>query len=205
MDNVFELVSTTLTTILSNHGFLAIFTGVFFTGENAAIATFALASQGFINPYVALSTAFLASLSSDVFWFFIAEFVIKRHYPIFVEKLVKRKTRQPILRFVDRHFFVALICIKFLIGMRLALTMYIVLKNTIPFWKKVALNSFGTILFMSTLFPVGWYLGKGISGIASIQHSIVHTMTVIIGVLIIISMIAPRALTRYITKLDTRE
>lgn len=178
---VAELIES-LRILLEHHGVLTTVVSVFFLGENAAVAIFALSAQGFIHPVTAVLSAFTGSILSDIFWFFIAERYLRHSYDEHLAKVTVKKSSRFFIRLVDTHFFWALIFIKFLIGMRLVLTMYIVLKNKIPFWKKVALNATGTTLFLAVIFPIGWYLGKGISSALSVQHGIAYTLTAIVAI-----------------------
>lgn len=177
--------TTTLKTFLEQYEALTIFISVFLTGENAAIAIFALSAQGLINPVHALVYAFLGSLASDVFWFFITEYVLRERYEKRLERATKDKSNRFFMHLIDKHFFWTLIFIKFLVGIRLILTIYIVIKNKIPFKTKVALDALGTIIFMGAIFPIGWYLGKGFSSALSFQENISYIITAIFSVLLV--------------------
>jgi membrane protein DedA with SNARE-associated domain len=180
---VTELIES-LRILLEHHGVLTTVVSVFFLGENAAIAIFALSAQGFIHPVTAVLSAFTGSILSDIFWFFIAERYLRHSYDEHLAKATAKKSSRFFIRLVDTHFFLVLIFIKFLIGMRLVLTLYIVLKNKIPFWKKIILNAIGTTFFLGAIFPVGWYLGKGFSNALSVQHGIAYVLTVIVAIMI---------------------
>jgi len=175
--------------LLNDYGAFTVAVSVFFLGENAALAIFALAGLGFISPVEAFLWAFVGSLLSDVFWFFIAEFVLRKHYEKRVKEAKQEESNRFFMRLIDNHFFWMLIFIKFMVGIRLILTIYIVLKNKIPFWKKVLLDSIGTFLFMGALFPVGWYLGKGNSESLSIEQGLERIITGIVLLIVISHLI----------------
>jgi len=175
--------------LLSDYGAVTVAISVFFLGENAALAIFALAGLGLIDPVTAFMWAFVGSLLSDVFWFFIAEFVLRKHYEKRVKEAKQEESSKFLMRLIDKHFFWMLIFIKFLAGIRLILTIYIVLKNKIPFWKKILLDSIGTLLFMGALFPLGWYLGKGNSQSLSIEQGLGRIITGIVLIIIVSHLI----------------
>jgi membrane protein DedA with SNARE-associated domain len=175
--------------LLTHCGVLIVIVGVFLLGENAALAAFALSAKGFIDPVTAFICAFIGSLASDIFWFFITKYVLRKHYEKRLEKESHKRKNRLLIHLAEKHFFWTLIFIKFLIGMRLILTLYIVLKNKIPFSQKVVLDSIGTVLFMSALFPVGWYLGKGVSKVLATEQNILYALTAVVGVIIALHLI----------------
>lgn len=60
-----------------------------------------------------------------------------------------------------------------------------VLKNKIPFYKKMFIDSIGTALFMGILFPIGWYLGKGATEARSLEQKMGQILTVVIMLFIV--------------------
>lgn len=177
-------------TLLSNYGEFTVGISVFFLGENAALAVFALSAQGLIDPRTAFLWAFLGSFASDIFWFLMAEYVFKKYYERKIKEASNEKSNRFYMRLIDKHFFITLVLIKFLVGMRLILTLYIVLKNKIPFVTKVALNIIATALFMGVLFPIGWHLGLGSSDSLSIEQNLVRVMTIVIGLIIMLHFLS---------------
>jgi membrane protein DedA with SNARE-associated domain len=174
---------------LARHGEIIVAVSVLMFGENAALAIFALSAKGFINPVTAFIWAFIGSLASDIFWFFVTEHILRKRFGRYFE--TKGKTNRLFMHLTENYFFWTLIFIKFLAGIRLMLTIYIVIKNRIPFSTKVILDAIGTVIFMSVLFPIGWYLGKGVSSALSIQQNITYVLSVVVGVLLI-TVVAPK-------------
>lgn len=187
-----------LQTLLSVHGGITAIIGTFLLGENAALAIFALSAQGYINPIKAIVSVFIGSMAADSFWFFITEYVFRSHYERKFNKESKDENHQFMIRLIDKHFFWVLIFIKFLVGMRLFLTVYIVLKNRIPFFRKVLLDAVGTVLFLAVIFPVGWFFGKGVSSALSVEKRVSDILSIIVLV-IAFGVILPRIIT-YILK-----
>lgn len=178
---------------LAHHGELIVAVSVLMFGENAALAIFALAAKGYIDPVTAFIWACIGSLASDIFWFFVTEHILRKRFGKYFE--TKEKTSRLFMHLTENYFFWTLIFIKFLAGIRLMLTIYIVIKNRIPFSTKVILDAIGTVIFMSVLFPIGWYLGKGVSSALSIQQNITYVVSVVVGVLIF-TVVAPKIAVR---------
>jgi membrane protein DedA with SNARE-associated domain len=187
-------------TLLTNYGQFTVALSVFFLGENAALAVFALSAKGLIDPRIAFAWAFLGSFASDIFWFLIAEYVFKKYYERKIKEAKQDKSNRFFMRLIDKYFFITLVVIKFLVGMRLILTLYIVLKNKIPFITKAALNIIATTLFMGVLFPIGWHLGLGSSNSLSIEENLVQVMTIVVGSIIVLHL-----LTKVVSKLIARD
>ncbi len=174
--------------MLQNHGALVATIATFLSGENAALALFALSAQGYIHPIKALFFVFCGSMLADIFWFVVTEYVLRPYYEkkggVSFALRPKNKTEEKVLRRIDTHFFWMLIFIKFLIGMRLVLTIYIVLKNKIPFYKKVAYDAAGTIIFLAVLFPIGFLFGKGVSSIFSYTENIMNIISLVVSIIV---------------------
>lgn len=186
MEHIIWMVDI-LDNVLLDHGGLTSLIGTFLLGENAAIAIFALSAQGYIHPVKALTFVFMGSMLADIFWFFMTEYVIRRHYEKRVTDSLQGEDRRFIISLIDRHFFWVLIFIKFLMGMRLVLTIYIVLKNRIPFVQKVILDAIGTVLFLAVLFPIGWLFGKGVSSALTLEQSILTVFSTIIFIILFVT------------------
>lgn len=174
--------------MLQNHGALVALVATFLSGENAALALFALSAQGYITPLKAIVFVFCGSMLADIFWFFVTEYILRPYYEkkggVSLALRPKNKTEEKVLHLIDHHFFWMLIFIKFLIGMRLVLTIYIVLKNKIPFYKKVAYDAVGTLIFLAVLFPIGFLFGKGVSSIFSYTENIMNIISLIVFIIV---------------------
>ena len=198
----------TVENLLVNYGAYTAAISVFFLGENAAIAVFALSFLGFINPLTAFFFAFIGSILSDIFWFFIAEFVLRKHYEKQLREAKETSSNRFFMNLIDKHFFWMLIFIKFMVGVRLILTLYIVLKNKVPFWRKIFLNSVGTIFFLGVLFPVGWVLAQGNQETLSIEQTIERIITGIFLLFLfshVCIMIVKKILEKRVTKIPNEK
>jgi membrane protein DedA with SNARE-associated domain len=180
----------TMETWLSLYGGLAVLVGTFLLGENAALASFALSAQGYIHPVKAVLFVFIGSMLADIFWFFVTEYIFRKKYEKYPDVKPKNDTEKMLMNLVDHHFFWILIFIKFLIGMRLFLTVYIVLKNKIPFFRKVILDAVGTVIFLLVIFPAGWFFGKGVSSIISLSGGFMGVVSILVFV-VLFAVISP--------------
>ena len=195
--------------LLGSYEPLVVYLSVFFLGENGVLAASMLSSQGYLLPPTVLLYAALGSLSADIFWYVITVSVLKRMYE---KKSLKKETiseqKMFLLKVAEKHTFLFLTFIKFLIGMRLFLTIYILLKKHIPFTKYLLINCIGTVLFIGVLFPLGWLLGKGVSSALSVERGVVGVVSVVV-VVIIIANFLPRLLAfiiaRYSKKIGANE
>lgn len=128
METVITIVST-MHEVLDHYGALAIILATFLLGENAALASFALSAEGYIHPIKAIIFVFIGSMLADTFWFLVTEYILKKHYKKYLDTKLKNSNEKMLARLVDNHFFLVIIFIKFLVGVRLFLTIYIILKK----------------------------------------------------------------------------
>lgn len=183
-DDLISSVMNIMQSSLSTHGAIAVWFGVFLSGETGILAASALSAQGHINPWTVVVWAFLGSLSADIFWYWMIEKIIKKRDKKYFQKPASPKTEALLIRFTDRNTFFVLTFIKFLVGMRLFLTFYIVLKKHIPFRTYLSLNSLGTMFFIAVLFPAGWFLGRGISSVLSLERGLSSAVSVVVIIFI---------------------
>lgn len=194
------LIIQTVYELFVEYGWIIMIIGVFLLGESVSIAVFALAGMGFIGPSWALILVFTGSMLADIFWFYMAEFVFRERFEKFLIIRQEKKTFSLIVQLLDRHFFWILIMIKFMMGLRLILTIYIALRMKVPFIKKIFINGLGTILYLSVLFPIGWYLGKGVQLSFAGGQNAYHFIPIII-ILVGIIIILPRIIIMHLKKI----
>ncbi len=179
-----EILASTLAHFLERWGVLSVWLIVFLSGENGILASFAVAAQGFIAPIPTFLLAFLGSLSADIFWFLVGRYSHSYRARHLADE-EKTSDTLPLLRLLRTHTFLFMTFMKFLVGMRLFLTLYVARKLPISFKRYLVLNTIGTGVFVVALFPVGWWLGKGVSNALDIEHRITSVFTVIVLVLLI--------------------
>jgi len=202
-------VADGMVSMLGSYEPLVVYLSVFLLGENGVLAASMLSSQGYLSPQTVFLYAALGSLSADVFWYVIIMTVLKR---IRGGRILKQETTNERKKFVltmaERHTFLFLTFIKFLIGMRLFLTTYILLKKHIPFVRYLLINAIGTILFIGVLFPLGWLLGKGVASALALERGVVGLVSTVV-IVIILANLLPRLfafiIARYSKTVDTGE
>lgn len=196
-------IGTWLQVVLVSYGAVAIFVATFLFGESGAIAGFILSASGQVSPVAVFACAFAGSLSADIFWYFVSSTVLRNVYERKIREASSEGSKMILTRLADDHTFLLLTFIKFLVGMRLFLTIYIILRKRIPFHTYLFFNSIGTLFFISVLFPVGWYLGKGISGLLFIEQGITTVLLTIVGVVMVVQL-APRAVAMVVVRATRR-
>lgn len=203
MDHDIQMFGAWLQIALISYGAITIFVATFLFGENGALAGFMFAAGGYISPAAAFGYAFLGSLSADIFWYFVSSTVFRKVYERRIRNSPQTGPKMMLTRLAEEHTFFLLTFIKFLAGMRLFLTIYIILRKRIPFSTYLFFNAIGTVFFMGVLFPVGWFLGKGFSGLFFIQKGITSLLLVMV-VVIIFSQLIPRAVAFIIARMSQR-
>ena len=185
--------------LLGSYEPLVAYLSVFLLGENGVLAASILSSQGYLSPQTVFLYAALGSLSADIFWYSVIVFGLKRTYEKRFLKEKQSEEKMFVLKIAERHTFLFLTFIKFLIGMRLFLTIYILLKKHIPFMKYLLINCIGTVLFIGVLFPLGWLLGEGVSSALSLERGAVGLVSAAV-VVIILANLLPRLFTFIIAR-----
>lgn len=189
METLFnQEVFATIVHQASTFGSASAWLAVFCFGENGALVVFALTSQGIMAPVPTFVWAVFGTLSADLFWYGVAK--IKFRYST---KLPAPEKKQPlpinmITNLLNAHPLIAMICIKFLVGLRIFLILYISHRAIFSFRRYLFLNALGGIVFMSVLFPIGWLLGKGIIATNSTFQIITSFLTLTITVVILSRM-----------------
>lgn len=95
------------TTIWSPAVYLIIFLGMFVEGDIFIFITSFLLHQGFLNPLLAFTVAFIGVIVSDSFWYYFGV-ALKRH-PSFLGRWIERATKTFDGHIVNRSFHTILI------------------------------------------------------------------------------------------------
>lgn len=199
-----SLIMGFVQTALSVYGAATVGFAVFLMGESAILAVAALSAQGFIGIKTALVWSFIGSLSADIFWYSMITKFFKKQSKEHLQETKPSEDQALLLHFAQHHTFVVLFFIKFLVGMRLFLTFYIVLKKHIKFGTYLWINSLGTLLFVGILFPLGWLLGKGVSSVLSFERGFMGIISVLVLVLVLLPLLR-RAIVWIVALADKRE
>lgn len=162
-ETIFTLVEGWLYSDISMMSAFAIWFVTFIAGENGGLLSVILAFHGYFGFFEALFFTFLGSLSADVFWYFATtKMIIPLHQKWFKKKLEKSKVSQnkSFLKAVDRHPYLFLVFIKFLVGVRLLLTIYIVIQHRISFRAYLICNVIANTLFVAGIYTLAWFFSE---------------------------------------------
>ena len=184
-DTFLNFINTLLQSDLVLVSAFAVWLSTFSLGENGALVAFTLSLQGFIDPFIALFFVFLGSLSADMFWYIMTTSAIRPWYErTFKKPKASESTAGPFLRIAEKHPYGVLIIIKFLVGIRLFLTIYILTKNRISLSAYLICNTFANILFTGAVYLLAFAFFKGAEQVLTTEHTIttIITMVLVVGI-----------------------
>ncbi len=175
-----------------------IFIASFFLGENVTIPAFVLANQGYVSIWVVLVATYLASLCADIFWYGICYFFFKKFD---LEKWYNKThiSNQRIYKFIlEKHTFVSITFIKFLVGLRLILTLALILIKKFSFKKFVLFSALSNIVLIAGLSILGLLISHGLN-LLPIYRGVSSIVTIVIISLLIVNIL-PLFLKSYLSK-----
>jgi membrane protein DedA with SNARE-associated domain len=188
-------------------GACAAWLAAFFTGEGGGILVLAYALEGTIDTSVALVFIFLGSLSADMFWYLVTASTLRPWFEKYFKKAsVKepKKVSLPVLEYAKRHPYSVLLLIKFLVGLRLVLTIYIAARKDIPFGKYFVCNIIANILFVAALYGIALSVHATLGNTLDIKNNISHAITLVVIVVVgsqIVLRIGERVIARYLARI----
>ncbi len=158
----------------------------FLFGENSAFVIFTLSFEGYLDPFLAIVFVFLGSLSADLFWYGATVGAIRPWYERRTKKLFnKNAENKPLIAIADRYPYVMLVLIKFLVGVRLVLTVYIVTKKRIPFGTYLLCNTLANILFVGMIFYLTHLFYTGAEQVITAERSLATFATILFAVAVV--------------------
>ncbi|MBP6975521.1 MAG: hypothetical protein KBB51_01680 [Candidatus Moranbacteria bacterium] len=179
------LLTQLINDVQPEYWYAFVFFGTFLLGENVIIAAFIFAAT---QPNIFLGTitfVLLATLATDIFWYLMAVHVIsKTSIKTFFERKCTAANGEPLpWHIIYRYPASLLFIIKFLVGIRILLSVSIVLKTRISFRKFLLFDALGAVFFIAILGSVSWLIGTGINPSAH------HILTTIIFTVVIVSLL----------------
>lgn len=188
-----------ITNIPPEYWYGMIFLGTFLLGENIIIAAFVFtATHPSLFPGTLLMTL-CGTLTADIFWYLIAIHVISKTR---LKNILKKKSSDtalgPILRIADRHPYLLLLCIKFLAGVRLFLSLSIITRTHMSFRQFLFFDTLGAIIFITLLSTLGWFASTQASAVSvysTITTALIATATLSLT-LHILSKVLPKILSK---------
>ncbi len=157
-------------------------------GENGGLLSISFAHQEFIPLSIALVFTFLGSLSADLFWYFVTVTTISPYFNRWFKKpknVKKNNDNKQFFELANKRPYLILIFIKFLVGVRLVLTIYIVAKHKIPFVKYLLCNVVANILFVGVLFTFVWTMSESLGLAGGGDNSLFRVVTIIFFITLI--------------------
>jgi membrane protein DedA with SNARE-associated domain len=182
LEPTFLYLETLISSDVSLISAFAVWLVTFLAGENGGLLSLSLAHQGYLTLATALIFTFLGSLTADVFWYVMTATAIRPYFERWFKKR-KKNDKSPdqksFLELANKHPYLILIFIKFLVGLRLILTVYIVAKHRIPFFKYLLCNIIANVLFVGVMSLFVWTIGESLGLTAGEESSILKILSVI--------------------------
>ena len=169
----------TISAYISQHWFLSTYLSVMVLNESAILTAFALAAEQGTMRIVAVALAAAAgSFTNDIILYMIARYGFAR---FFVRSGSETREREEAIfeRLFLRNIFFSLLFIKFLFGVRLLLTVYLVAKKQIPLRLFALYDTAGILLYVSVVGGIGILVGSGNSAVEDHYSLIVRTVTLV--------------------------
>jgi membrane protein DedA with SNARE-associated domain len=148
-----------LPTIITDYGFVAVLVSVFFLGEYAIIIAFILVQQGHLPFSDAVTASTIATLSADTFWFSVGRYFPVTYVPSKLQHYLLIPTNDFITRLIKNNFFVPIVLLRFFIGTRLVMILY--LSRAAISWKRFLFyDLIGTVIYLLFFALLGIFLGE---------------------------------------------
>ena len=184
----------TISTYISQHWFLSTYLSVMVLNESAIITAFSLASPVDSWRLSGIALASIAgALTNDLILYAFARFGAER----FFKKSEGETNPEPLY---ERAFlgnpFLALLGIKFLFGVRLVLTVYLVAKKRLPIGRFIAYDLCGIALYVLVIGGVGLLVGRGNAGIQE-TYILFIRIAGAVGLLLLITHVIGRFLRKW--------
>ncbi|MDP2789473.1 MAG: hypothetical protein Q8O46_05570 [bacterium] len=166
--------------------YIIIFLGAAFGGEIALFVFSFLAAQNVISMTFLVLLSFLGVLASDSMWLFLGK-------TRFMQKIILHRYANPTISLIALaiekvsrgNHMLALVFVKFLIGTRIVMLLYI---SNLPlsFLKFLRYNALATLLWLLVVIPIGFISGLGFTYIAKVSENLYAGVGFVLLILIII-------------------
>lgn len=166
---------------LGVYGPWAIFISVFLFGEAAIFVSLLLSQQGLISLTLVFIYAVIGTLSADVFWFFVGRYFPKQMIPDFMKRTVLDSAYSFFKSLTKDKFFLSLLFLKFFVGIRLAIILYIA-RQKITFVRFFIYDALGTVIYMFLVTILTLGFGKAIEKVVPSYHV---SVSIIVGLLLV--------------------
>ncbi len=182
-------ISNTLLHLVSTYGVFGVYLGTFFLGENIILIALLLSLQGYLDVWTVVIYSFLGSLSADLFWYFFGNaFFTHQKILTFIEE--RKKSSKMINFLLKQNLLITFTLIKFLVGIRLILTLGFILIKKISFVRYFFLCILSNSLFVLALYGFASLVKKGIN-VLNLYHSFNTILISGIALIFIINITPP--------------
>lgn len=174
---------------IADHWMLSAYLSVVVFNEGAILASFSLLGGSGVERYIGVAMASVAgAFTNDLILYAMARYGLKK-FSVDDGDDRSRYSETIFQKIFLRNAFLSLLFIKFLFGFRIALTLYLVVKRRLLFFRYAAYDLLGILLYVLVLGCVGWLIGRGIERIDSIYHSMVLSITIVISLILFLHLI----------------
>ncbi|MFA9262198.1 MAG: hypothetical protein ACEQSB_02465 [Undibacterium sp.] len=183
---------------IADHWILSTYLSVMAVNESAILTAFSLVTDIESQRIVGLVLASAAgALTNDIILYVLARYGSERFFTSATREESESES------FFERAFlsntFLTLLCIKFLFGIRLFLTIYLVAKKRIPFGQFVAYDICGILLYVGVIGSLGLLVGRGNTGAENIYEGVVRIVTAL-SILLLIAHLVSRFLKKKVAE-----
>lgn len=166
-----------LTAYIGQHWFLSTYLSVMVLNESAILTAFTLAADQGGMRIVGVGFATMAgSFTNDIILYMLARYGFSR---FFIRSASAERDEAVFERFFLKNVFFSLLFIKFLFGVRLFLTVYLVVKKQISFRPFALYDIAGVALYVAVVGGIGILIGSGNSSIEDRYSLIVRTISAV--------------------------
>lgn len=156
-----------LASFLIAHQVPAIFFSSMIFGDAVIMTAAFLSGQGIWSPITVFILTFFGTLVADIFWFFLGRKSLTKFHKWEAYRKKSEKILAVIEKIAGSRPLLFLFITKFLYGTRIITIVYVSLRN-INFFKFIAVDSFGTLLWLFVIVPVSWFIGKSTVGLSEL-------------------------------------
>jgi membrane protein DedA with SNARE-associated domain len=176
---------------IADHWLLSAYFGVMIFNESAILAAFSFLGGGGMERFLGVAAVSIAGLlTNDLALYALVRHGVGRLIGVRERSGEETDSESVFERIFLGNVFLSLLFIKFLFGIRLILTVYLVAKKRVSFVKFIVYDLCGIALYVSVLGGIGFLIGHGNRGIQGVYDAGIRTITAIIALVILMHLSA---------------
>ncbi|MEZ4195398.1 MAG: hypothetical protein R3B53_03360 [Candidatus Paceibacterota bacterium] len=183
---------------MSDYALIAVFVSVFFLGEVAIFVSLVLAQQGVFSLEFVFVSSLLATISADTSWFLISRFFPQRLIPRAFRQVTPPPTITPYLHIIRDKAFLSILFLKFFIGTRLAIIVYLA-QQSISFFRFFIYNFIGAFIYVLVITSIAVLFSEFISK-AFATYRLVTSLILGFVLVYLLSLMAKRLYAKFVSK-----